>query len=75
MERYFEKISFEQFKKDIADDQNLYNDYELPVRKTKHSAGYDFMAIQDINLKPNETIKIPTGYKSNFLEDEVLFII
>ena len=47
MERYFEKISFEQFKKDIADDQNLYNDYELPVRKTKHSAGYDFMAIQD----------------------------
>ena len=25
--RYFEKISFEQFKKDIKDDINLYNNY------------------------------------------------
>ena len=75
MERYFEKISFEQFKKDIMDDKNLYSNYELPVRKTKSSAGYDFIAMQDINLKPNETIKIPTGYKANFLEDEALFII
>ena len=42
--RDFEKISFEQFKKDIE-------------------------------IKPNEIIKIPTGIKAYFEPDEVLFII
>ena len=27
--RKFEKISFEQFKKDIKDDIDLYNSYEI----------------------------------------------
>ena len=75
MERYFEKISFNQFKKDIIDDKELYDSYLLPVRKTMSSAGYDFIAMQSINLKPNEIIKIPTGYKAKFLDDEVMFII
>ena len=75
MNRYFEKISLEQFKKDISDDINLYNNYELPVRKTMYSAGYDFIAMDDIIIKPNETRKIPTGYKAKFNEDEVMFII
>ena len=39
--RKFEKISYEQFKKDISEDQNLYESYTLPVRSTKKSAGYD----------------------------------
>ena len=39
----FEKISFDKFKKDIKDDINLYNNYLLPKRATKNSAGYDFL--------------------------------
>lgn len=42
MPRYFEKINFEQFKKDCSDDMELYNSFSLPKRSTKHSAGYDF---------------------------------
>ena len=72
MERYFEKISFEQFQKDIKDDRKLYDEYKLPVRKTMHSAGYDFLAIEDFELKPGEIKKIPTGYKVKMLSDEVL---
>ena len=40
--RYFEKISFDQFKKDISSDLNLYNEYTLPRRDTEFAAGYDF---------------------------------
>lgn len=75
MERYFEKISFNQFKKDIIDDINLYNEYSLPVRKTKYSAGYDFLAIEDIEIMPGEIKKIPTGYKANFGSDEMLMLL
>ena len=32
--RYFEKISFEQFKKDISSDLKLYEEYNLPRRET-----------------------------------------
>ena len=40
--RKFEKISFEQFKKDVCDDRELYESIVLPKRSTKFSAGYDF---------------------------------
>ena len=30
--RFFEKISYEQFKKDVKDDVNLYNSYHIPAR-------------------------------------------
>lgn len=75
MERYFEKISFEEFKKDIKDDRKLYDEYLLPERKTKYSAGYDFIAMEDFELKPGEIRRIPTGYKAKFLEDEMLMIV
>ena len=75
MNRYFEKISFEQFKKDINDDKSLYDEYILPIRKTKSSAGYDFIAINDFTIKPGEIIKVPTGYKAKFMEDEVLLLV
>ena len=74
MDRYFEKISFEEFKKDIKDDINLYNEYKLPERKTMYSAGYDFLAIEDFEIKPGEIKKIPTGYKAKFGIDEMLMI-
>ncbi len=74
MERFFEKISFEEFQKDIKNDKELYDSIKLPERKTKYSAGYDFIAYEEIVLKPNEIKKIPTGYKAKFLSDEVLMI-
>ena len=73
--RYFEKISFEQFKKDICDDLDLYNSYNIPKRSTKSSAGYDFEAINDFIIKPGEIMKIPLGIKANMNEGEVLFLI
>lgn len=73
--RKFEKISFDQFKKDIKDDIELYNNYKLPVRKTKNAAGYDFIAIEDIEILPNEIKKIPTGIKAQFNEDEFLMLL
>ena len=75
MERYFEKISFEQFKKDIKDDINLYNEYKLPVRKTRTSVGYDFLAIEDFSINPGEIKKIPTGIKAKFNPGEALIIL
>ena len=49
--RKFEKVSFEEFKKSISDNEELYNSYELPKRKTKHSAGYDFASLIEKNKK------------------------
>ena len=73
--RDFEKISFEQFCKDINNNKNLYNSYKLPVRDSKLTAGYDIYLLEDLELKPNETVKLPTGIKSYFEADEVLLIV
>ena len=73
--RKFEKINFEQFKKDIKDDKELYESYNLPIRSTKNSAGYDFEALYDYTLKPGEIKKIPTGVKVQMESDDVLFLI
>ena len=75
MDRNFEKISFEQFNKDICDDKLLYDNYELPRRGSKYSGGYDFFAVRDIVIKPGEIVKIPTGYKAKFLNDEILMLV
>lgn len=75
MDRYFEKISYEQFAKDISRDRELYDSYKLPSRATNKSCGYDFYAINDITIKPGQIVKIPTGYKAKFLSDEMLFLI
>jgi len=73
--RCFEKISFEQFSKDISDDRELYETYNLPRRDTKFAAGYDIYSLEDFILKPTEIIKIPTGVKANMNDDEVLLIV
>lgn len=75
MERYFEKISFNQFKKDVADSKKMYDAYSLPKRGTKNSAGYDFEALYDFVIKPGEIKKIPLGIKSSMNDNEVLFIL
>ncbi len=73
--RNFEKISFEQFQKDISSDLALYEEYKLPERKTSASAGYDLFAIKDTVLLPGEIKKIPTGIKVQFPEDEFLMLV
>ena len=73
--RKFEKISFEQFKKDISNDKKLYEEYILPKRGTKNAAGYDFYALYDYTLKPGDIMKIPTGIKVQMEDDDVLFLI
>ncbi|MBS7020600.1 MAG: deoxyuridine 5'-triphosphate nucleotidohydrolase [Firmicutes bacterium] len=74
MGRFFEKISFEQFKKDICDDKNAYDNLKLPTRSTKHSAGYDFKAVYDFVIHPGEVMKVPTGVKVSMEPDEVFMI-
>lgn len=73
--RDFEKISFEQFKKDIKDDKELYESYKLPSRGSTAAAGYDLFLVEDLTIAPNEIVKIPTGIKMRCEKDEVLLII
>lgn len=73
--RDFEKISYKQFCKDVKEDEKLYNEYKLPIRDSIASAGYDILLLEDIELKPNETIKISTGIKAYFENDEVLILV
>lgn len=73
--RKFEKISFNEFTKVFGDNKTLYDDYMLPERGTKNSAGYDFFAVKDYIIKPGEILRIPTGYKAMFESDEMLMII
>lgn len=67
----FERVSFNQFKKDMAgfnfsDDEvkKIYDNIKLPKRATKYSAGYDFFLPFDINLKANESIAVPSGIRA-----------
>ncbi len=72
--RKFERISFEQFKKDVSDSKELYNSIELPKRSTINSAGYDFRSIDEVTLKSKSSCIIRTGVKASMNSDEVLYI-
>ena len=73
--RKFEKISFNQFKKDISDDKKLYDSISLPKRSTCNSAGYDIKSLEDYVLKPGESHSFKTGLKVSMNSDEMLFLI
>lgn len=80
----FEKVSFEQFKKDwnglpgalskYTDEviKSIYDSIELPTRSTKGSAGHDFKSPISIFLLPKESIKIPTGIRVKINDGWVL---
>ena len=79
----FEKVSFEQFKRDMSETfvnipysnievKEIYEKIQLPARATKFSAGYDFKSPINFTLLPNQTIKIPTGVRVLIDEDWVL---
>ena len=74
MARKFEKITLKQFIKDTNLKEEDYNKYNLPQRSTKNSAGYDFEALKDFTLKPQEIKKIPLGIKAKMNNDEMLMI-
>ena len=68
----FEKVSLNEFVK--AEKQENYDNIILPKRATSGSAGYDFFALNDFTLAPNETIKIATGVRAYIEEGWVLKI-
>ena len=77
----FEKVSFSQFEKDFkkifGDDYDIKSVYEgikLPKRATKGSAGYDFFAPVDLNIKSGATLLVPTGIRAKIDDGWVLNI-
>lgn len=70
----FEKVSFEQFSQGCtgADARSVYETIALPKRATSGSAGYDFFAPFDIELKAGQTAKIPTGIRVRIADGWVL---
>lgn len=47
---------------------------EIPVRSTKHAAGYDLAAAETVTLAPNEIKLISTGLKAYMQAGEVLYM-
>ena len=77
----FYKVSKARFEKDLKDAvpgytdaeiQLIYDEIKLPKRATKGSAGYDFFSSVAFNLRPGESIKIPTGIRVEMEEGWVL---
>lgn len=77
----FEKVSYEQFKKDmlkIFPDmpdhriEIIYENIKLPKRATKGSAGYDFFTPFHIFLREGKGIKFPTGIRVKMEDGWVL---
>ncbi len=77
----FEKVSFEQFKKDWTETfesydevqtKEIYDRIKLPVRATAGSAGYDFYSPVSFKLSPGKSMKIPTGIRAKIEEGWVL---
>ena len=53
----------------------ITEDIKLPERSTKYSAGYDFFAIEDIQVPGNNNIiYVKTGVKIKMAEDEFLLL-
>ena len=76
----FEKVSSEQYMKDLSDIRSLtifdvrdYEELKLPARSTSGSAGYDFYAPYDLDIKKGEVFKCITGIR--FVTDEKVFLM
>lgn len=61
--RRFEKVSKYQNE-----------DFELPVRATNQSAGYDFASIEDLIVQPKEIVLVKTGVRVKMPKNEVLLL-
>ena len=79
----FEKVSLQRFQQDLekvcpwfdeAQSLRMYESIRLPVRATKGSAGYDFFLPFDLELAPQETIRIPSGIRCRMTPGWVLML-
>lgn len=61
--RKFEKIAIYE-----------HDSFELPIRATSHSAGYDLASVETIFIKPGEIKKVPTGLKVSMNDGEVMLV-
>lgn len=77
----FEKVSFEQFKKDWIDTmgfegddslRKIYDSIKLPRRSTTGSAGYDFFTPTSLCIDGQDSYLIPTGIRCKIDEGWVL---
>ena len=63
------------FVKRLKDTKEL----KLPERSTKNSAGYDFFAIEDVEIPPykigDNPVMIATGVKAEMEDDEFLMLV
>ena len=72
----FEKVSFDQFRDAIVNDDSLnffefgedqikemYDNIQIPERATAGSAGHDFKIPFTVSIGPSCTVKIPTGIR------------
>lgn len=59
--------------------ETLQPKFKLPVRKTEHSAGYDFECIETVTIPPykigDKPVMIPTGVKCKMEDDEFLMLV
>ncbi|MCI8403451.1 MAG: deoxyuridine 5'-triphosphate nucleotidohydrolase [Clostridia bacterium] len=75
----FEKVSRGQFFKDWEDTfgntknaDDIYEGIKIPARATAGSAGYDFYTPIAVEIKPGESMKIPTGIRVKINDGWVL---
>lgn len=71
---HFEKVTYEQFEKDIKSEfgekwsdeeiRHFYDGVKKPRRATKGSSGYDFYSPIPLTLEPWEEVKFPTGIRA-----------
>lgn len=72
----FEFISEQQLEKDFQYSiTEIKKNLKLPQRATKNSAGYDFFAPFGFELKPKESILIPTGIKVKINANYFLMLV
>lgn len=71
----FEKISYTQFKEDNMDVYIGYESIKLPQRATQYSAGYDIFSVSSFELRPRQSILLPTGIKAQLDFDKFLLIL
>ena len=77
----FERVTFSAFADDMRKFEPVkmnaeklmetWNGIKLPVRSTKYSAGYDICTPVAVTIPPHSDIKIPSGVKAVFNEDEL----
>lgn len=73
----FYKVSANEYNKARINTKNPQEEYDslvLPRRATAGSAGYDFFAPFDFELKAGESIKIPTAVRVRMAQGWVLML-